>query len=105
MIERGSDIEALLMLCALADPEEARAWLYYRKQTHIRVCPLSSAGNTIAGKNRWSIFPSGATEFMGLPEVPEQYLARRAVVFAADGYKFDPEIRAALEAMFPKEKA
>ena len=101
MIERGSDIEALLMLCALADPKEARTWLYAYRTAD--VCPLSSAGNTIAGARRWLIFPSGATRLMGLPEDKEDL--RADIMRAADGVDDHlSEIRAALEAMFPKEE-
>ena len=95
-IQRGSDIEALLMLCALADPKDAKEWLY--RYDHAPVCPISSAANTVAGMPLFSFYPYKPAEFLGCPDN-----ARTKVVMAADNLLCAlPGIRAALEAMFPE---
>jgi hypothetical protein len=103
MIKRGSTIESLLMLCALADPQEASKWLY--NLLGAEVCPLSSAGNTIIGRRAWDAFPYRATEYMGMPDSSRADRARWAIVYAADKLDgYDLDIRAALLAMFPSKE-
>jgi hypothetical protein len=100
-IERGSDIEALLMLCALADPKEAQAWLNIGMGCR---CPIASAANTVMGRKKFTVAAADAfcQAFSGEWEGGEPHAVREVRIAADSHPTADPDIRAALEAMFPR---